>query len=107
MAYSRNIDHVVFGQYDIVTWFASPYPEDFIPAGAVLPKLFVCPRCFKYTADEIASVGHQVCCIFSTNYQALCNKQKGHAGRVVYEKDTIQIYQFDGREDKVYISILY
>jgi hypothetical protein len=65
MAYPRNIDHVVFGQYDIVTCFALPYPEDLIPAGAVLPNLFVFSRCFKYTADETASVGYQVCCIFS------------------------------------------
>lgn len=60
MALPRNIDHVVFGQYDIVTWFYSPYPEEFVPAGALLPRLFVCPRCFKYTKDETAAGGHQV-----------------------------------------------
>ena len=60
MALPRNIDHVVFGQYDIVTWFYSPYPEEFVPAGTLLPRLFVCPRCFKYTKDETAAGGHQV-----------------------------------------------
>ena len=60
MTYPRNIDHVVFGQYDIVTWFYSPYPEEFVPTGKFLSKLFVCPRCFKYTANESAASGHQV-----------------------------------------------
>lgn len=60
MAYPRNIDHVVFGQYDIATWFYSPYPEEFVATSEVLSKLFVCPRCFKYTANESASLGHQV-----------------------------------------------
>jgi hypothetical protein len=60
MAYPRNIDHVVFGQYDIATWFYSPYPEEFVPPSALLPKLFVCPQCFKYTANEPDAAGHQV-----------------------------------------------
>jgi hypothetical protein len=60
MAYPRNIDHVVFGQYDIVSWFYSPYPEEFVPAGGLFPKLFVCPQCFKYTNEEKAASGHQV-----------------------------------------------
>ena len=60
MAYPRNIDHVVFGHYDIVTWFCSPYPDDFIATAGILSKLFVCPRCFKYTPDETAAAGHQV-----------------------------------------------
>jgi len=60
MAYPRNIDHVVFGQYDIVTWFNSPYPPEFVPPNTLLPKLFVCPRCFKYTTNQNAAAGHQV-----------------------------------------------
>jgi hypothetical protein len=60
MAYLRNIDHVVFGQYDIVTWFHSPYPDEFVPANTLLSKLYVCPRCFKYTTNEKAAAGHQV-----------------------------------------------
>ena len=61
MAYPRNIDHVVFGQYDIATWFYSPYPEELVPTtSALLPKLFVCPRCFKYSINETAASGHQV-----------------------------------------------
>jgi hypothetical protein len=60
MAYPRNIDHVVFGHYDIVSWFYSPYPEEFVPPGGLFPKLFVCPRCFKYINDEIAASEHQV-----------------------------------------------
>lgn len=60
MALHRNIDHVIFGQYDIVTWFYSPYPEELIPTSGLLPKLYVCPQCFKYTTNETAAAGHQV-----------------------------------------------
>jgi len=59
MAYPRNVDHVIFGQYDITTWFYSPYPEELVPAGQLTPKLYVCPRCFKYTTIAKAAAGHQ------------------------------------------------
>ena len=106
MALPRNINHVVFGQYDIVTWFYSPYPEEFVPPGTLLPRLFVCPQCFKYTKDETAAGGHQVKgtshrTIFLQS-QALCKKQKEYPGRLVYTKKDIHIYQLDGRDDKVH-----
>ena len=64
MAMQRNIDHVLFGQYDIVTWFYSPYP--IAPSTSLLPKLYVCPQCFKYTANETSAAAHQVT---STQYR--------------------------------------
>jgi len=60
MALNRNIDRVIFGQYNIVTWFYSPYPEELAPASGLLPKLYVCPHCFKYTDSETSAAGHQV-----------------------------------------------
>src|SRR5277367_1503640 len=105
MALPRYIDHVVFGQYDIVTWFYSPYPEEFVPAGTLLPRLFVCPRCFKYTKDETAAGGHQVIILLTGHIflqcQVLCKKNKEYPGRLVYTKKDLRIYQLDGRDDKV------
>jgi histone acetyltransferase MYST1 len=108
MAYSRNIDHVIFGKYDIITWFYSPYPPEQVLAGQLTPKLYVCPRCFKYTTSEKVDASHQVP-QFQTYLppvlmclQAFCLNQKRRLGRLVYRKDNISIRQLDGRKVKAH-----
>ena len=35
---------ILFGRYEISTWYSSPYPHEY----ARLPKLFLCEFCLKY-----------------------------------------------------------
>lgn len=40
----RNIEKIYFGEYEIDTWYYSPYPEEY----GQLSELFVCDKCLKY-----------------------------------------------------------
>src|SRR3954454_20150893 len=78
---SRNIDKVVLGNLLFDAWYFSPYPENVIfgpdhhssrisqngdhrngypekSITPVIPKLHVCPYCFKYTTSPQDYVSH-------------------------------------------------
>ena len=40
----RNIERLVFGEYQIDTWYYSPYPDEY----GQLKTLYVCEYCLKY-----------------------------------------------------------
>ena len=44
----RNIEKLYFGQYEIDTWYYSPYPEEY----GQLSTLYVCEFCLKYMKME-------------------------------------------------------
>jgi hypothetical protein len=52
----RNIDKVVFGQYDIATWYYSPYPEEYNN----VKRLYVCEGCLKYMKGKEVYGRHEV-----------------------------------------------
>ena len=39
-----RIKQIEFGQYELITWYASPYPEEY----ARLHKIHLCEFCLKY-----------------------------------------------------------
>jgi histone acetyltransferase MYST4 len=45
---SRNPAAIVFGRYEVETWYSSPFPQEY----ARLPKLFFCEFCLKYTKSR-------------------------------------------------------
>ena len=44
----KFIDKIRFGNYEIDTWYFSPYPEEY----GKEPRLFVCQYCLKYMRME-------------------------------------------------------
>jgi histone acetyltransferase MYST1 len=44
----KYIDTIQFGNYEIDTWYFSPYPEEY----GKQPKLFICEYCLKYMKLE-------------------------------------------------------
>ena len=40
----RNIEKIFFGDYEIDTWYYSPYPEEY----GKLSTLYICDKCLKY-----------------------------------------------------------
>ena len=40
----RNVEKVFFGQYEIDTWYYSPYPAEY----GEQSTLFICEGCLKY-----------------------------------------------------------
>jgi hypothetical protein len=53
----RNINSIIFGLYEIGTWYHSPYPEEY---GLEADKMYVCEHCLKYMREEITFRIHKV-----------------------------------------------
>lgn len=55
---SRNPAAIVFGRYEVETWYSSPFPQEY----ARLPKLFFCEFCLKYTKSRAVLDRHMDKC---------------------------------------------
>ncbi|KAK0567256.1 hypothetical protein OC844_000329 [Tilletia horrida] len=112
-ANTRSIDRVYFGQYNIKTWYFSPYPlpeidySELNPGPSSLTKktsrttarsaaptqmpltenLFVCEGCFRYQTTFSDHWVHQRQC-----------KQRSPPGRRVYQRGAHTIWEVDGAE---------
>ncbi|KAJ7569256.1 hypothetical protein O6H91_01G106100 [Diphasiastrum complanatum] len=54
----KNIQVVELGNYEIDTWYYSPYPEDYAHA----QKLFICEFCLKYMRKRKSLDSHKMKC---------------------------------------------
>lgn len=85
----RTINQIRLGDYLIRVWYFSPYPDEFKNASI----LYICPHTFKYmlTLDEFQI---QRAIPFSP------------PGALIYEKDSISIFEVDGKIDKLFCQNL-
>ncbi|KIK04139.1 hypothetical protein K443DRAFT_93701 [Laccaria amethystina LaAM-08-1] len=96
----RNFDFVNFGEYQIKTWYFSPYPLleteiEEIATNSNRANLWVCDMCFKYMADALTLEIHKVICT-----------RKHPPGRKVYQRGAHTIWEVDGAKDKLYCQNL-
>lgn len=54
---SNMIKTIVFGRYELDTWYHSPYPEEY----ARLGRLYMCEFCLKYMKSQTILRRHMVC----------------------------------------------
>lgn len=54
----RNPAAIIFGKYEVQTWYSSPFPQEY----ARLPKLFFCEFCLKYTKSRAVLDRHMDKC---------------------------------------------
>ncbi|PKC66675.1 hypothetical protein RhiirA1_511520 [Rhizophagus irregularis] len=87
----RNIGAAVFGQYEIDTWYYSPFPDEY----KYLEKVYFCERCMKYMKMKETWGRHM----------SLCD-HKCPPGGLVYESGRNKIYEIDGKLDKLYCQNL-
>ena len=85
----KYIDRVIFGRYDIDTWYFSPYPGEF----GKQEVLYICEFCVKYMKHKHTYDRH-VCPL------------KGPPGREIYHKHNLSVYEVDGKDAKVYCQCL-
>lgn len=57
---SNMIKTIVFGRYELDTWYHSPYPEEY----ARLGRLYMCEFCLKYMKSQTILRRHMVCQFF-------------------------------------------
>jgi len=87
----KYIDRVQIGKFEIDTWYFSPYPEDY----GKCPKLWICEFCLKYMRLEKTYRYHQGEC-----------KIRQPAGKEIYRKASLSIYEVDGKDYKLYCQNL-
>uniref|UniRef100_A0A8C4NDF7 Histone acetyltransferase n=1 Tax=Eptatretus burgeri TaxID=7764 RepID=A0A8C4NDF7_EPTBU len=88
---THMIKSIVFGCYELETWYHSPYPEEY----ARLGRLFVCEFCLKYMKSETILRRHMEKCVW-----------KHPPGDEIYRKSDISVFEVDGKKNKIYCQNL-
>lgn len=88
---SNMIKIIVFGRYELDTWYHSPYPEEY----ARLGRLYMCEFCLKYMKSQTILRRHMAKCVW-----------KHPPGDEIYRKGTISVFEVDGKKNKIYCQNL-
>ncbi|KAG7256564.1 hypothetical protein CRUP_015908 [Coryphaenoides rupestris] len=88
---SNMIKTILFGRYELDTWYHSPYPEEY----ARLGRLYVCEFCLKYMKSQTILRRHMAKCVW-----------KHPPGDEVYRKGSISVFEVDGKRNKIYCQNL-
>ncbi|KAG1968097.1 histone acetyltransferase KAT7a isoform X5 [Pimephales promelas] len=85
------IKAIVFGRYELDTWYHSPYPEEY----ARLGRLYMCEFCLKYMKSQTILRRHMAKCVW-----------KHPPGDEIYRKGPISVFEVDGKKNKIYCQNL-
>uniref|UniRef100_A0A3Q2QZC5 Histone acetyltransferase n=1 Tax=Fundulus heteroclitus TaxID=8078 RepID=A0A3Q2QZC5_FUNHE len=88
---SNMIKTIVFGRFELDTWYHSPYPEEY----ARLGRLYMCEFCLKYMKSETILRRHMAKCVW-----------KHPPGDEIYRKGNISVFEVDGKKNKIYCQNL-
>ncbi|XP_054891098.1 histone acetyltransferase KAT7-like isoform X2 [Poeciliopsis prolifica] len=88
---SNMIKTIVFGRFELDTWYHSPYPEEY----ARLGRLFMCEFCLKYMKSQTILRRHMAKCVW-----------KHPPGDEIYRKANISVFEVDGKKNKIYCQNL-
>ncbi|KAF9888097.1 hypothetical protein FE257_009233 [Aspergillus nanangensis] len=86
-----RIKYINFGGYEIETWYAAPYPEEYSRNRV----LYICEFCLKYMNSDYVAWRHKLKC-----------PAKNPPGDEIYREDSISIFEVDGRKNPVYCQNL-
>lgn len=86
----KQIDKLRFRNFEIETWYYSPYPEEF----ADLSTIYVCQYCLRYMQKALYA-----------NHRRVCVTRQP-PGQVIYRKGTVSVYEIDGHIDQLYCQLL-
>ncbi|KAL8662398.1 MAG: hypothetical protein Q9168_008259, partial [Polycauliona sp. 1 TL-2023] len=86
-----RIKCVNFGGFEIETWYAAPYPEEYSRNRV----LYICEFCLKYMNSDYVAWRHKLKC-----------PAKHPPGDEIYRDKSISIFEVDGRKNPVYCQNL-
>jgi len=87
----KNIYRIQMGNYDVETWYWSPYPEEY----RNVPKLFMCEYCLKYMRKRKTLEEHKTMCPL-----------RHPPGNEIYRDKNISVFEVDGAAQKLYCQFL-
>ncbi|GAB6028554.1 Histone acetyltransferase kat6b, variant 2 [Chamberlinius hualienensis] len=82
---------IEFGQFEIQTWYSSPYPQEY----ARLPKLFLCEFCLKYMKSRNILLRHMKKCCWTHP-----------PATEIYRHGNLSVFEVDGNVNKIYCQNL-
>lgn len=82
----RNIEKVTIGAYTVQAWYFAPYPDPY----HTMKHLYICEYCWRYFENREELQKHQ-------NEK----KEMKPAGREIYRKGNISIFELHGKRQKV------
>ncbi|XP_064170783.1 histone acetyltransferase KAT7 isoform X8 [Anguilla rostrata] len=88
---SNMIKTILFGRFELDTWYHSPYPEEY----ARLGRLYMCEFCLKYMKSQTILRRHMAKCVW-----------KHPPGDEIYRKGVISVFEVDGKKNKIYCQNL-
>ncbi|KUI69471.1 Histone acetyltransferase mst2 [Cytospora mali] len=88
---ASQIECIEFGGWEIDTWYAAPYPEEYSRNRV----LFICEFCLKYMNSDYVAWRHKLKC-----------PAKHPPGDEIYRHDSISVFEVDGRKNPVYCQNL-
>lgn len=86
-----KIKCVNFGGYEIETWYAAPYPEEYSRNRV----LYICEFCLKYMNSDFVAWRHKLKC-----------PAKHPPGDEIYRDASVSVFEVDGRKNPVYCQNL-
>lgn len=86
-----KIKFVNFGGFEIETWYAAPYPEEY----SRNKVLYICEFCLKYMNSDFVAWRHKLKC-----------PAKHPPGDEIYRDGSISVFEVDGRKNPVYCQNL-
>ncbi|EZF34505.1 hypothetical protein H109_01072 [Trichophyton interdigitale MR816] len=86
-----KIKYINFGGYEIETWYAAPYPEEYSRNRV----LYICEFCLKYMNSDFVAWRHKLKC-----------PAKHPPGDEIYREGSVSIFEVDGRKNPVYCQNL-
>ncbi|KAL0934197.1 moz sas family protein [Colletotrichum truncatum] len=88
---ASQIECIDFGGWEIDTWYAAPYPEEY----SRNRTLYICEFCLKYMNSDYVAWRHKLKC-----------PAKHPPGDEIYRHGSISVFEVDGRKNPVYCQNL-
>ncbi|KAI1777326.1 hypothetical protein F4818DRAFT_409954 [Hypoxylon cercidicola] len=88
---ASQIECIEFGGWEIDTWYAAPYPEEYSRNRV----LYICEFCLKYMNSDYVAWRHKLKC-----------PAKHPPGDEIYRRGSISFFEVDGRKNPVYCQNL-
>ncbi|OTB03611.1 hypothetical protein M426DRAFT_321534 [Hypoxylon sp. CI-4A] len=88
---ASRIECIEFGGWEIDTWYAAPYPEEYSRNRV----LYICEFCLKYMNSDYVAWRHKLKC-----------PAKHPPGDEIYRHGSISVFEVDGRKNPVYCQNL-
>ncbi len=88
---ASQIERIEFGGWEIDTWYAAPYPEEYSRNSV----LYICEFCLKYMNSDYVAWRHKLKC-----------PAKHPPGDEIYRHGSVSFFEVDGRKNPVYCQNL-